>query len=111
MKDKKYNGILKYSGSKMDFLTPINELINSSSSKYYVEPFLGSGAVFINLEKEFDHYYINDIEPSIIKIFEGIKKYEYNYFISFNEQVLSKFGNIKTDKRHIITLEIHSMKK
>lgn len=60
--------------------------------------FLGSGSVFINLEKEFDKYIINDIEPAIIKIFNTIKTSSYCDFVSFSNNVLAKFGNFKASK-------------
>lgn len=92
------NTIIRYSGSKINFMNDINTFINKTDKKIYIEPFFGSGAVFLNLEKEFDRYYINDIEPSIILIFNSIKKTNYNDFIEYVNHVHSKFGDIKRNK-------------
>lgn len=60
--------LLRYSGSKLNFIDKINPIISESKAKHYYEPFIGSGAVFINLNKEFDSYHINDLDKNLIHI-------------------------------------------
>ena len=51
-----------YMGSKDRHLDLLNSIIKNSESKNYCEPFLGSGSLFLNLEKDFDKYYLNDLQ-------------------------------------------------
>ena len=90
--------LLKYAGNKEAFTPIINTEINRTTKSIYVEPFLGSGAIFNNLEKEFDKYIINDIDPAICKIFTTIKNSNHSDFIEFYDKVLLKFGDIKKSK-------------
>lgn len=97
---KDLNRLLRYAGSKLNYLEQINFIINKSNKTIFIEPFLGSGAVFLNLEKEFDSYYLNDLEYGIYTIFNTVanKENTYNEFIDFYNKVILKFGNIKKDK-------------
>ena len=53
---------LKYPGSKLRFVDLINIEITKLKRDVdtYCEPFLGSGAVFLNLPFEFNNYYLSD---------------------------------------------------
>lgn len=88
--------LLRYAGSKDTFVDIINPEINKTNKTIYVEPFLGSGGIFINLEKEFDEYIINDIEPAIVRIFNTVKSTTYDEFITFYNKVITKYGNFKS---------------
>lgn len=92
------NNIIKYSGAKTKYVDQLNNIINKSNKSIYVEPFIGSGVIFFNLEKEFDKYYINDIDSNLCLIFETVKHKNYNEFISFYNNVINKFGDIKKNK-------------
>ena len=35
--------MMRYSGSKIKFITPINKIINKTNHSVYIEPFVGSG--------------------------------------------------------------------
>ncbi len=58
---------LKYAGGKQKLLDKIKVQFPKEFNVYY-EPFLGSGAVFLNTEAE--SYYINDINKSVIGFFK-----------------------------------------
>lgn len=92
------NNIIKYSGSKTKYLDTINSFINLSDKTIYCEPFIGSGVIFFNLEKQFEKYYINDLDSNLCLIFETVKKYSYSEFIEFYNNVINKFGDIKKNK-------------
>ena len=59
---------LKFPGSKLRFVELINKEILKLENKVdiYCEPFLGSGAVFLNLPFEFKEYYISDFDRNVI---------------------------------------------
>jgi len=87
-----------YSGTKLKYIDSINPYLNSSTADTYVEPFLGSGAIFFNLTKEFDNYILNDIDRNIVRIYKTFQNGEYSSYIAFIEMVSSTFGNIKESK-------------
>ena len=88
------NKIIRYSGSKIKYISQLNRLINHSDKKIYVEPFLGSGALFLNLSKKFDKFIINDIDRNIIRIFMTMKEIEFEDFHELYLLVLKNFGQI-----------------
>lgn len=93
---------LKYQGAKYNFIDIINEYINQSSATTYVEPFVGSGAVFFNLEKEFDRYILNDLESHLIMIYESIRDSSYSDFKDMENICTIKY-DIKKNKNDYYT--------
>jgi site-specific DNA-adenine methylase len=85
---------LKYPGSKLRFVDLINIEITKLKRDVdtYCEPFLGSGAVFLNLPFEFNNYYLSDFDRNILKIWE-IFSYKYEELLSFYEKEILKYGN------------------
>jgi site-specific DNA-adenine methylase len=85
---------LKYPGSKLRFVDLINEEIFKLKGQVdnYCEPFLGSGAVFLNLPFKFNNYYISDFDRNVLKIWEMFL-YEYEELLSFYEKEVLKYGN------------------
>ncbi len=87
---------LRYPGSKrrmLDFLIrhlPQKDDISGS----YVEPFVGSGAVFFLLSPK--KAILSDINPDLINLFKGIKKSPRNVWANYCE-----FGNSKLDYEEI----------
>lgn len=92
------NKLLNYAGSKIKHVTKINELINQSDAKYYVEPFFGSGAVFFNLEKNFDTYFISDNNHHITSIYRAVRRFSYDDIINYYQNAVINFGDFKKDK-------------
>lgn len=80
-----------YAGSKQKHLKTINKFISASTKEIYVEPFLGSGAVLLNLEKEFKEYHIAEKYNSIINVFKWISKDE-NYYNKFEKFYLENYS-------------------
>jgi len=87
----------RYSGAKYNYTEMVNPLINKSDKNIYVEPFIGSGAILFNLEKDFDLYVINDIDRNITNIYKTFKKIDYSYYKEKVEFIISKFGNKDVD--------------
>lgn len=89
--------IYNYSGSKIKFVDTINTYINKSNATTYVEPFLGSGAVFLNLEKEFDRYILNDLDSNVVKIFNAFKNSYYSDIEYIKDLTTNKY-DIRNNK-------------
>lgn len=64
-------------GGKVLLKKKIVEAFPSANSyDIYVEPFVGGGSVYFYKDKEGHKEIINDIDPSIITMFNGFKKYD-----------------------------------
>jgi DNA adenine methylase Dam len=104
IKDKKINTrFFRYSGSKYKYVETINKIINKSDKKIYCEPFIGSGAVFFNLEKKFDKYFINDLNPHVYQVYNSFKNCEYTDFKNADNFIKKEFGNLKKSKESYYT--------
>lgn len=90
--------IIKYQGNKSKYLERLAYWIQKSNKPIYCEPFIGSAVIFLNLDKEFDEYHINDLEPGIINILNRVKNSKWEDFIQFSRNVEKKFGSIKNNK-------------
>jgi len=96
--------LFRYSGAKTQFVDIVNYVLNKWQASTYVEAFLGSGAIFLNLNNQnYKKYYINDIDPNIIHIFKTFKNISYKYFKSHYKYVMSRFGDIEASKESFMT--------
>jgi len=93
----KYNRIFRYSGSKYKYINCINGTINFSKKKIFVEPFVGSGVIFLNVNN-FKKFIINDIDRNIIRIFKSFKEISFDYYQTKLNDVYDMFGSIKDNK-------------
>lgn len=93
------NKFFRYSGAKDRFTSIINANIKTDK-KIYCEPFIGSGAVLFNLNKNFDKYIINDIDRNIIRIYKTFKEISYKEYTDTLDVVFKKFGKFTTDRRY-----------
>lgn len=94
-----YHGTkIKFAENVNNMIHHVNYLVNGKKYRYYVEPFVGSGAVYLNVPDIFDCYFINDIDPSIVSLWEAVEAYEYYDFVAAREKVLIRFGDIKENK-------------
>jgi DNA adenine methylase len=94
----KSNKLFRYAGSKDKFLQHLLPIINKSSATIFHEPFLGSGAVFLNIEDRFDEYHLSDIQPAIVNAFNTVKHTTYNDYLDFTNMIKSVYGDIKKSK-------------
>lgn len=98
MKKKVINSPIRWAGSKKKIL---NEMLNlfDKEAEFYIEPFLGSGVVLINLlnniEKfKFKKIYVNDINSNIINFYRLLKN-DSELFISKIEEIVNEYNNTK----------------
>lgn len=102
-------------GAKIKHIDFLNEIFKNSKSRNYCEPFLGSAVVFLNLEKDFNKYYLNDLqsenllcfnknlnEEFIRKIFyDCVQKYPQKIkeeYYKFRDELLNKTDNTDLKK-------------
>lgn len=93
--------IFPYSGSKSKYLDVILPLIDDS--KILIEPFLGSGAVLLNVKNKVK--YGSDLNSRIIDIFNGFKTASYEEYIEFMDRTNPKF--VKSDKESYYEFRNH----
>ena len=70
---------LKWAGGKKKFVHEIASLLPTRGKKRLVEPFVGGGSVFLNLD--FDEYLLIDMNKDLINLF-NIIKYQPTEFIA-----------------------------
>jgi len=110
--NSKYIRAFNYAGAKIKFIDTFLELekqINTKES-IYVEPFIGSGAIYCNTSN-YSCYIINDISKYITLIWDGLKNLEYEDFLSAKEYVLNNFGNVKKYKKSYYELRDYTNKQ
>lgn len=72
-----------YMGSKARYIDIINNLITFDTSHYnYIEPFLGSGVVFLNLPTKFKSYHLNYFQKDLTLFFKHHNSISRDYFYS-----------------------------
>lgn len=89
---------LKWAGGKTKLCDRINSILPKGNR--LVEPFVGSGAVFLNTD--FDSYYLADNNPDLINLFNHLKndgmdfiKYSKSFFVenNNNKEVYNELRN------------------
>ena len=91
--------LFRYSGAKTIFIDDVNYLMNRYKASTYVEAFLGSGAIFLNLNNDnFKKFYINDISREVIHIFKTFKEISFKFYKSHFNYVMDRFGDIEASK-------------
>ncbi len=68
---------LKWAGNKYRVLKHITPLLARMPSARLIEPFLGSGAVFLN--SEFEHYLLSDANPDLIALYQYLQHFGNDY--------------------------------
>jgi site-specific DNA-adenine methylase len=95
----KFNKIFNYAGIKKFIIDVVNDLIreNCIDYKFYIEPFIGSGSIFYNLEN-IRPALINDFDFNIVNMHKSVLTYDYSEYLELNEWILKTFGDIKSNK-------------
>ena len=63
---KIYRSPLFYVGDKYKIINEIRQYFPKNISTF-IEPFVGGGSVFMNVKA--DHYFLNDIDKNVIRIY------------------------------------------
>ena len=96
--------LFRYSGAKSIFIDDINYLLNREKASTYVEAFLGSGAIYLNLNNDnFENFYINDISREIVHIFKTFKDITFKFYKTHFNYVMERFGDIEASKESYMT--------
>lgn len=95
---------LKWAGGKGQLLEQISTFLppelSTGKIKRYIEPFAGSGAVFIYLSQLYpiDEYYIFDINPELILAYKTIKT-DVTQLIDQLENIQTKYLSLDEERR------------
>lgn len=99
MKKEVMNTPIRWAGSKKKVL---NEMLTffDNESENYIEPFLGSGVVLINLlnnieEFKFKDFFVNDINNSIINFYILLRD-NVEYLNKQAKKLVEKYNNLKS---------------
>jgi site-specific DNA-adenine methylase len=90
--------LFSYMGGKFKYRKEINNIIQRSNKEIYVELFLGSGAIFLNLEKKFNEYHLAEKDSCLLNCFyqiiHNIHEKEFtNYFLKIDSEFnLNSYG-------------------
>ena len=90
MQNNRTRPFLKWAGGKYRVL---DRLVPHLQGKKLIEPFVGSGAVFLNLP--FERYLVGDINPDLINLFGFVKK-ERKKFIRYVQSFFIPENNHQT---------------
>ena len=111
LKEKVLNAPFRWAGSKKRVLNDILKFFDDTK-KNYIECFLGSGVVLINLlnnsdVKKYDNYYVNDINPHIINFYLELKN-NCNQLIRNVESLAEKYNDLPTNDKEKMYYEIRT---
>lgn len=97
---------LKWAGSKTKLISKIKAF--SENRDIFIEPFVGSGAVFLNMNG-YNHYYLYDINPDLINIFKTLQV-EGKEFIDYCELFFNDMNN-KEDEYYKLRKRFNVIRK
>ncbi len=80
---------LKWAGSKFQILAEVKRRLPKKATRL-VEPFVGSGAVFLNTD--YDEYLLNDANRDLINFYLALKEYR-EEFINYSRQLFIPENN------------------
>lgn len=87
MRKNNKNKLFFYSGNKEWLVNYINYKLNNNSKQFesYYELFLGSGSIFLNLNRNFDNYILNDKDSYINNFINWITELNDNNLILYTD--------------------------
>lgn len=94
--------IINYAGNKLRYMDLINPEIDRLPNNVtrYVEPFTGSSNVFLNVNRTFSNYQINDLNPHLCNIYNQVGINRFDKFREFYNRVIEKYGSIKNKESY-----------
>ncbi len=104
-KSRMVKPFLKWAGGKTQLLEQLDkffpqELLNGSI-KRYIEPFIGSGAVFLHIAQFYkvDDFFISDINPELVLAYKTIQK-EVEDLIEFLLNIQTNYLSLDENERN-----------
>ena len=99
-----------YVGDKHRLIKEISSYFPKNIEKF-VEPFVGGGSVFMNIEA--NEFYLNDIDANVIKLHQHLCKCAQNQPAFFNqiEKIITEYGLSCSYKENVIPLEMKQQYK
>jgi DNA adenine methylase len=104
-----HKSFLKWAGGKSQLVDKIISLMPLNRRKRYLEPFVGSGVVALNVPDDFQEIIISDTNSDLIGIWDNLKNHR-NTFISTcrgyfnscynNEEWYYKFRKLFNESKH-----------
>lgn len=103
MKKIVINSPFRWAGSKKKLLNEMLETMFVRNKNNYIEPFLGSGIVLLNVinnseELGYKKYYVNDINKNIIEFYKLLKT-DVTYILNIIEEVAAKYNDLDIDEQ------------
>ncbi len=94
---------IRWAGSKKKLLNEMLEVSFPKKEKNYIEPFLGSGIVLINLLNNadnfsFSEFYVNDINVNIINLYKMIRD-KNDLLIKKTKKLESRFNQVSEEEK------------
>lgn len=96
---------LRFIGNKHHFIDKFLELehqvvsASCSDSWTYIEPFVGSGSIFLNKANNYNLCVINDKDRNLMRIWHSLKEFDSDKFEEALQQVTDQFGDIRNCKQ------------
>jgi site-specific DNA-adenine methylase len=102
---------LPYSGSKINYVGILNTISrNAPPTIYYCEPFLGSGAFFLNKTRDATVSVISDVSSHLIRVWD-IFSTDFNEYLHRKDNILSVTGRIdRKDGYYKLRYLVNNMK-
>jgi len=87
-----------YQGNKL-FLSDVFNKLTYKRNKLYIEPFVGSGSIFVNTLDIYESYIISDIDKNIFLLWSSLQKASYNDYVDVGKFIEITFGDIQESKK------------
>jgi len=85
--------LFPYMGNKLVHINLINDLLDKSNKNIYVEPFLGSAQVLLNLRKNYNKYYLAEIDTNLLNIFNQVfYNIDKNEFTQYAKKIINEYN-------------------
>lgn len=112
MKNEVISSPIRWAGSKKKVLNEMLELF-VKEKKYYVEPFLGSGVVLLNVINnndilKYEEFHVNDINSNIISFYKLLQKNN-KFLINELGDLSKKYNNLNIDEKEKMYYEIREI--
>lgn len=113
MKKEVISSPIRWAGSKKKLLNEMLEETFKRHQKNYVECFLGSAVVLLNVinnneDLDYENFYVNDINPNIINFYVLLQK-KPEYLITQIKELSDKYNNLSTDDQSSFFYDIRNM--